>query len=75
MTGTITQCISFYSLPSSVIGHAKHDCLNAAYLLYYAYKPEAIPEDVSDGESQLLQALVSDAMTLAKNVRLDSIVI
>jgi glycylpeptide N-tetradecanoyltransferase len=32
----ITDFFSFYSLPSTVIGHDKHKVVNAAYLFYYA---------------------------------------
>ena len=32
-TGAITDLCSFYHLPSTVIGHEKHNTLNAAYLL------------------------------------------
>jgi glycylpeptide N-tetradecanoyltransferase len=32
----ITDVVSFYSLPSSVLGNDKHDTLEAAYLFYYA---------------------------------------
>lgn len=35
-THTITDMISFYSLPSSIMKHATHRVLNAAYLYYYA---------------------------------------
>jgi hypothetical protein len=35
-TGRITDLVSFYSLPSSIMKHAKHDVLNAAYMFYYA---------------------------------------
>ena len=34
--GSITDFFSFYNLPSSVLGHEKHDTLAAAYLFYYA---------------------------------------
>ncbi|KAL0491274.1 glycylpeptide N-tetradecanoyltransferase [Acrasis kona] len=34
-TKRITDFVSFYSLPSSVIGHQKHKLLKAAYLYFY----------------------------------------
>lgn len=34
--GRITDFFSFYSLPSSILEHPKHDTLEAAYLFYYA---------------------------------------
>ena len=32
----MTDFFSFYSLPSTIINHTKHNVLNAAYLFYYA---------------------------------------
>ncbi|WFD04175.1 glycylpeptide N-tetradecanoyltransferase [Malassezia obtusa] len=34
--GRITDFFSFYSLPSSILSHERHDTLEAAYLFYYA---------------------------------------
>ncbi|WFD28895.1 glycylpeptide N-tetradecanoyltransferase [Malassezia nana] len=34
--GRLTDVVSFYSLPSSVLNHETHDMLRAAYLFYYA---------------------------------------
>lgn len=34
--GAITDMISFYSLPSSILNHEQYDAVNAAYLFYYA---------------------------------------
>ena len=34
--GRITDFVSYYSLPSSVLNHDVHDTLSAAYLFYYA---------------------------------------
>lgn len=34
--GRITDFVSYYSLPSSVLNHDTHDTLHAAYLFYYA---------------------------------------
>jgi glycylpeptide N-tetradecanoyltransferase len=33
-TNSITDLISFYSLPSTIVGNAKHKTLNAAYSYY-----------------------------------------
>lgn len=45
--------VSFYTLPSSVLGHAQHNELKAAYLFYTV--ASTVP----------LKQLLSDAMTLA----------
>ena len=34
--GAITDFFSFYSLPSTLLGHEQYDTLEAAYLFYYA---------------------------------------
>jgi glycylpeptide N-tetradecanoyltransferase len=61
-SGEITDFISFYSLPSTVVGNAKHTHLYAAYLFYYA--PKGMGAD-----KERTKALVNDAIILAKNVR------
>lgn len=33
-SGSITDFISFYSLPSTVLNNSDHDCVNAAYCYY-----------------------------------------
>ena len=55
----ITDMVSFYSLPSSILGHDKHKTLYAAYSYYYFHT--ATP---------LLQ-LVNDAMIHAKRLEFD----
>lgn len=58
-TGSITDMVSFYHLPSTVIGNDKHKVLSAAYLYYYA--PGSM--DVS--------ALLEDALILASRAGVD----
>ena len=53
----ITNLCSFYHLPSTVIGNAKHTSLNAAYCFYH------VPGTVS------LTDLMHDCLILAKRVR------
>lgn len=51
---------SFYSLPSTIIGNAKYNMLNAAYLYYYFI----------DAQSTIkLNDLISDLLIQAKSVR------
>lgn len=53
-TKEITDMLSFYSLPSSVIGNDKHKTLQAAYCYYYfSFKTP-------------LTKLMNDALILAK---------
>ncbi|RSH90742.1 glycylpeptide N-tetradecanoyltransferase [Saitozyma podzolica] len=80
-THLITDFISFYSLPSSIMKHKKHDVLNAAYLFYYASDAIFQPGGSSDeaaheakSKSRLgerLNALVGDMMVVAKNAGFD----
>jgi glycylpeptide N-tetradecanoyltransferase len=58
---TVTDFVSFYSLPSSVSGNTEHSHLEAAYLFYYT--PKGLGED--KGRTR---ALLHDALILAKNV-------
>mmetsp|Transcript_16098 Transcript_16098/g.34830 ORF Transcript_16098/g.34830 Transcript_16098/m.34830 type:complete len:429 (-) Transcript_16098:795-2081(-) len=53
--GAITDLVSFYTLPSSILGHPEHNELRAAYMYYTV--PNATP----------LKQLVNDAMILARN--------
>lgn len=62
----ITDFFSFYCLESSVIGHQKHDTVRAAYLFYYA--TEKAFEEQEKGLKERLNALMTDALILAKKV-------
>lgn len=53
-TGRITDLLSFYTLPSSILGHPEHTELRAAYMYYVV--PGATP----------LKQLINDALILAK---------
>lgn len=53
--GGITDLLSFYTLPSTVIGHDQYDNLKAAYMFYTV--PGATP----------LPQLMQDALVLARN--------
>lgn len=54
-SGRITDLVSFYSLPSSILGHPLHSDLKAAYMYY------TVPGSAS------LSQLMSDAMILARD--------
>lgn len=62
----ITDFFSFYCLESSVIGHQKHDNVRAAYLFYYA--TEKAFEEQEKGLKERLNALMTDALIVAKKV-------
>ena len=60
----ITDFISFYNIPSSVMNHPKHQEIKAAYSFYYAM------HDSSD-QAKLIarcKALMQDTLILAKQV-------
>ncbi|KAI9028347.1 acyl-CoA N-acyltransferase [Phycomyces nitens] len=74
-TKKITDMFSFYSLPSSVINNPKHSTLNAAYMFYYAIDvPESAKKTPTDEIKYIrkrLNALIADALTLAKKANFD----
>ena len=55
--GNVTDLISFYSLPSTVVRHPVHKKIEAAYSFY----------NVSNTHS--LKEILNDALILARNVR------
>lgn len=61
--GRITDFFSFFLLPFSVLNNAQHDQLNIAYLFYYATE--------SQDSGKRLTELMSDALVLAKNLKID----
>ncbi|OCL00735.1 peptide N-myristoyl transferase [Cenococcum geophilum 1.58] len=65
-TRKITDFFSYYLLESTVIGSKKHKVVRAAYLFYYATEA-AFDKDKSVLKTRL-NALVKDALILAKNV-------
>lgn len=58
--GVVLQVVSFYSLPSSIIGNQEHDHINAAFLFYTVSK---------EGDDAAYKMLINDALILAKNVK------
>ena len=60
-TNKVVDFVSFYSLPSTVIGHPVHKHINAAYLFYY------VPRDMG-ADPKILEALLKDGLILARNV-------
>ncbi|ORX37031.1 Myristoyl-CoA:protein N-myristoyltransferase, N-terminal domain-domain-containing protein [Kockovaella imperatae] len=81
-THLITDLVSFYSLPSSIMNHKKYDVLEAAYLFYYAsdaiFSPCGSSDDAATHEvkakqklGERLNALMGDLLILAKNAGFD----
>lgn len=62
----ITDFFSFYCLESSVIGNPKYEAVRAAYLYYYA--TEKAFEENTKNLKERLNALILDALILAKKV-------
>ncbi|RKP02515.1 hypothetical protein CXG81DRAFT_10699 [Caulochytrium protostelioides] len=71
----ITQFVSFYSLPSTVIGHPKHDQVRAAYLYYYATAMDATAAAQAAagaaGTINALRRLINDTLILAHRAGFD----
>lgn len=64
--------ISFYSLPSTVIGNEKHSTLNAAYLFYYATDLGLKEKGGNNAEvGKRLNELVGDGLIMAKHYGFD----
>ncbi|CAP38094.1 Protein CBR-NMT-1 [Caenorhabditis briggsae] len=59
LNGKITDLVSFYSLPSSVMGNANHKTIFAAYLYYYV------------AGSVSVKQLINDALILANKEKFD----
>ncbi|KAH7929741.1 N-myristoyl transferase [Leucogyrophana mollusca] len=71
-TRRITDFFSFYSLPSTIINHPKHNLLEAAYLFYYA--TDVVFDAGSEHNGTLnkrLSSLVGDALIIANQAGFD----
>ncbi|TBU35738.1 N-myristoyl transferase [Dichomitus squalens] len=71
-TNKITDYVSFYSLPSTIMRSTKHNLLNAAYLYYYA--TEVAFEDGAEASGRLkkrLEELITDALVIADRAKFD----
>ncbi|BFZ53337.1 glycylpeptide N-tetradecanoyltransferase [Savitreella phatthalungensis] len=68
--GKVSDFVSFYSLPSTVIGNAKHSMLNAAYLFYYG-SDLAFADGQQKAYEARLKNLMSDALILARQFEFD----
>lgn len=67
----ITDFFSFYSLESSIINNPKHRILRVAYLFYYATEVGLTTPVDKKALDVRLNALVSDALILAKLAKFD----
>lgn len=74
-TGRITDFVSFYVLPFTVLQNPQHTEIGIAYLYYYASEV-GLGKTGADEESQQLlkkrlKSLINDAMIEAKNMNID----
>lgn len=68
----ITDFFSFYSLPSTIINHPRHNLLEAAYLFYYASNVAFEPGvDESNKLKTRLVDLIGDALIIANQANFD----
>ncbi|RFU32564.1 hypothetical protein B7463_g3782, partial [Scytalidium lignicola] len=70
-TNKITDFFSFYSLESSVIRNTKYDFIHAAYLYYYFTDVAFQPNFEKSALKSRLNALMNDALILAKQHKFD----
>ncbi|TXT13266.1 hypothetical protein VHUM_00633 [Vanrija humicola] len=77
-TKEITDMVSFYSLPSTIMQHPKYDLLNVAYMFYYAsdaiFSAGASSDDETKLKSKLerrLNELTRDMLTVAQAAGFD----
>ncbi|KAA8576085.1 hypothetical protein EYC84_006247 [Monilinia fructicola] len=70
-TKKLTDFFSFYCLESSVIGHAKHTNVRAAYLFYYASTLALDPTSSRADLGARLNELIHDALIIAKKYKFD----
>ncbi|KAI0636740.1 N-myristoyl transferase [Trametes polyzona] len=71
-THKVTDFVSFYSLPSTIMNHEKHNLLNAAYLFYYATETAFEPGAEESGRlKKRLEEVVGDALIIAEKAGFD----
>src|SRR6185437_350046 len=61
-SGVVTDLVSFYHLPSTVIGHPTHNTMRAAYSFYNV---SHLPTE------ERWNALMGDALIMAKSLDMD----
>ncbi|KAI0362380.1 N-myristoyl transferase [Trametes cingulata] len=72
VTHKITDYVSFYSLPSTIMNHHKHNLLNAAYLFYYGTETVFEPGAEESGRlKKRLEEIVGDALVIAEKAGFD----
>ncbi|KAI0372892.1 N-myristoyl transferase [Pilatotrama ljubarskyi] len=71
-THKVTDFVSFYSLPSTIMNHHKHNLLKAAYLFYYGTETAFEPGAEESGRlKKRLEEIVGDALVIAEKVQFD----
>ncbi|KAI0333481.1 N-myristoyl transferase [Cubamyces sp. BRFM 1775] len=71
-THKVTDFVSFYSLPSTIMNSDKYNLLNAAYLFYYGTETAFEPGAEESGRlKKRLEDLIGDALVIAQNADFD----
>ena len=71
-THKITDFVSFYSLPSTIMHSPQHNLLNAAYLYYYATDVALETNALENGTlKKRLEELIGDALIIADQAKFD----
>ncbi|CDO72929.1 hypothetical protein BN946_scf185002.g114 [Trametes cinnabarina] len=71
-THKVTDFVSFYSLPSTIMNSDKYNLLNAAYLFYYGTETAFEPGAEESGRlKKRLEELINDALVIAKSADFD----
>ncbi|KAI0819520.1 N-myristoyl transferase [Trametes gibbosa] len=71
-TQKVTDFVSFYSLPSTIMNHEKHNLLNAAYLFYYGTETAFEPGAEESGRlKKRLEDIIGDALIIAEKAQFD----
>ena len=66
--GEVTDVLSFYTLPSTVIGNPKHSSLKAAYSFYNVARTVELKDLMQDGErtARLLATFLGRFSTVSR---------
>ena len=71
-THKLTDFVSFYSLPSTIMNQPKYNVLYVAYLYYYATDVAFQPGADKDGRlKKRLEDLIGDALVIANEAKFD----
>lgn len=73
--GRVTDFVSFYSLPFTILNNPLHQDLGIGYMFYYAsdadFGYERFSEEGSEKLKRRLHSLINDVCILARNLKMD----